>query len=375
MNILFVVAHYFPHIGGAELVFQRLAEGLVNKGHKVKVVTICFPGTKRCEIVNGVEVKRIKVPFGPNPFLFAFFCLPYLFKIISKFELVQISSSYSALPGFVVAKIFRKKLVITCHEVLGERWRIVIKNKFKAWLYRYIEKYMMMSNYDKMVCVSNATQKDLLQLRRTHGNSTVIYNGVDKLIEKNFKLDEASNFRIKYNVKKDEFVYLYYGRPGITKGVEYLVRAVQDLNERIPNSRLVLILSDRPEKPYRKTINLINELGLESKILLVPSYSNRQELINNLLFSDCIVIPSLTEGFGLTTAESCTLGIPVVASNVGAIPEVISGEHILVEPKSSSEIVRGVIRAWNKDFDFIETREFSWSKMVDGYEQCYLELL
>ena len=62
MKILIVTEYYWPHIGGVEIVFKNLAEGLIKRGHEVKVVTAQVPDTKAQENLNGVEIHRVKVP-------------------------------------------------------------------------------------------------------------------------------------------------------------------------------------------------------------------------------------------------------------------------------------------------------------------------
>jgi len=55
MKVLFVLEYYSPHIGGAEVLFKNLCEGLTGKGHDVAVVTLRLPGTQAFEITNGVK--------------------------------------------------------------------------------------------------------------------------------------------------------------------------------------------------------------------------------------------------------------------------------------------------------------------------------
>ena len=61
MKILIVCENYYPHYGGAEVLFKNLAEGFVKEGHRVAIVTTLLPGTKRFEEINGVKTIRNKV--------------------------------------------------------------------------------------------------------------------------------------------------------------------------------------------------------------------------------------------------------------------------------------------------------------------------
>ena len=62
MKILFFLSYYHPYMGGAEHLFRQLAEGLVSRGHTVKVITTRLPGTTYSETLNGVDIQRIQVP-------------------------------------------------------------------------------------------------------------------------------------------------------------------------------------------------------------------------------------------------------------------------------------------------------------------------
>jgi glycosyltransferase involved in cell wall biosynthesis len=64
-------------------------------------------------------------------------------------------------------------------------------------------------------------------------------------------------------------VYLYFGRPGVSKGVEYLIKASAIVKERIKDSKLILILSKDPIDGYSRVVRLINELKLKDHVLLL----------------------------------------------------------------------------------------------------------
>jgi glycosyltransferase involved in cell wall biosynthesis len=91
--------------------------------------------------------------------------------------------------------------------------------------------------------------------------------------------------------------------------------------------------------------------------------------------ADCVVIPSITEGFGYTTLESCAAGTPVVASDTTSIPEVIHGKHVLVKPKDARAIAAGVIAVKRKQYKNTPKRSFPWSATISKYLRAYNDLL
>jgi glycosyltransferase involved in cell wall biosynthesis len=112
----------------------------------------------------------------------------------------------------------------------------------------------------------------------------------------------------------------------------------------------------------------------ESYYRLLPGMS-REELSDYLSVADCIVIPSLSEGFGLAAVEACTLKKRVVATDVGSLPEVVSGEYVLVKPGSPEALAEGCCRAFKGDVSYGPPKGFRWEKTVNQCRKIYGEIL
>ena len=117
-------------------------------------------------------------------------------------------------------------------------------------------------------------------------------------------------------------------------------------------------------------MRLIKELKIKDKIILLDPVP-RENLPYYLSASDCVVVPSLNEGFGFTAAESCAVGTPVVATTAGSLPEVVSGKHVLIKPHSSNEIVKGVEMVYKKQYRKSKVKKFSWNDCIKRYERIY----
>jgi glycosyltransferase involved in cell wall biosynthesis len=192
----------------------------------------------------------------------------------------------------------------------------------------------------------------------------VIHCGVDAAFR---PAPPSGILRHKLGLSPEAFLVVYYGRPGLTKGVDVLLRAAPLL----PNAHLALILADEPRPQYLALRRLVADLP---NVTLLPSLP-RAELIEHLLDASCVVVPSRTEGFGLTAAESCALGLPVVATTAGSLPEVVSGRHVLVEPGSPSALAEGILRVQRGEWIETPLKTFPWKTMVAKYEQLYREVL
>jgi len=100
-----------------------------------------------------------------------------------------------------------------------------------------------------------------------------------------------------------------------------------------------------------------------------------KELPYYIKVADCVVVPSLTEGFGLTAVESNTMGIPVVASNTTSLPEVISGKYMLVKPANEKAIAEGVYFISQDKFKKTKIKRFTEERSIEQYLSIYKKLL
>jgi len=373
MRILFILENYIPHIGGVEVVFKNLSERLAKQGHEIDIITHQLKGTKKEETINNVKIHRI--PCLNSRYWFTFLAIPRAINLAKKADIIHTTTYNGALPARIASIFSKKPCIITVHEVLGKNWQTFEgMNIISAKLHEFLEKRIMSLRFDCFVSVSKSTERNVLSLKIPKAKSVVVYNGVDYDFF-NPKKYNGQKIRKKFNLEKN-FVYFFYGRPGVSKGFEYLLNAVPAISERIPNSRLFAIVSK--DKAYMKRYdymkNLIKELKINDKVILHDPVSHK-ELPNYIKAADCVVVPSLTEGFGFTAAESCAMNIPVVASNTNSLPEVVSGKYVLVEPKNSLAIAEGVEKVYKKKVKNTAKKTFKWSDNVKGYLSVYKKLL
>lgn len=370
MNILFVVEYYHPHIGGAETLFKNLCEGLVQRGHRVTVVTAKLPNTPKYENVNGVHVVRIATPNKGKRYWFTLLAIPTLFSIAKGYDVIHTTTYNGAVPAWIVSKIFKKPYVITVHEILDELWdEFQGMNRVVARLHRFLEWVIIKLGFTRYVSVSENTSN---KIREYGEEATTIYNGIDYDFF-NPKIYDRDALRNLYGFD-GKFVYMFYGRPGISKGVEYLVSAVRLIRDKIPNSLCYLILGKEPQDRRELICNMINLLGVKDDVVLSDSVPYKF-LPEQIMVSDCVVIPSLSEGFGFSAVESCAMGKPVVVSNVASLPEVVSGQYVLIEPRNPKAIARGVVQVYEGRVKKSKLNKFTWDDCVSGYEKIYKEVL
>ncbi len=349
MRILFVVEHYYPFIGGAETLFKNLAEGLVKKGHRVTVVTSMLKDTTREEKINGVQVYRINVPQFGRRYWFTFLADLDVFWFAKDVDIIQTTTYNGAWPAWIVSKFLKKPCVLTVHEVLSDTWDLIM-NPVMASVHKLAERTILKLGFDKYVAVSDSTKRDI-QKYISYDRVQRIYNGIDY---EHFRPYELSH-------KRDSFTYAYFGRYGVTKGVDHLVEASHLVHDKIPKSKCFIFSKGYPQRKD----NIV-----ESFMPLLY-----EDLPKAMAAMDCIVIPSLSEGFGYTAAEACAVGVPVVASCVGSLPEVVSGKYVFCLPRDPQSIADAVIKVYKGEYNTSPLRKFTWEDCVNQYEILYQGLI
>ena len=373
MKILFVIENYLPHIGGVEAVFRNLAEGLVKKGHSATIITHRLQGTAAEETINGVKIKRISC-LGSR-YLFTFFSIPAAIGAAKDADIVHTTTFNGFFPAWIAAKAARKPLIATIHEVWIGKWgEYTDFNWLNALLHDWVERLIyLLPSIGRYVAVSNSTRQQLLRIGKKGDRVVTIYNGVDYKHFDNKKYD-GGKIRRKHSLQKS-YVLLVYGRPGPSKGIEYAIAAMKHILQKIPNAKMMLMLSKdkQYEGKYVQLQHLISKLGLNDNIINIPPvpYS---ELPNYIKAADCVIVPSLSEGFGYTAAEAAAMGRPIVASNTTSLPEVVSGKYVLVTPRNPAEIADNVMKVKEGKVKAKPLKKFTIDENVNSYLQLYNEL-
>lgn len=373
MKILFVCENYLPHYGGAEVVFKNLAEGFVKNGHEVTLVTCRIEGTSKSEIISGVKVYRVSC--FDSRYLFSFLSIPKVLKLAKMADIIQTTTFNGAPPAWLAGKLLGKPVVLTVHEVWINKWNKVTDfGRIKCFIHNILEKIIYLLKFSRYICVSEATAADLRKTDVPQDRIMAIYNGFDYVFwnPENF---DGKKVRKNLGLEK-KFVYISWGRPGPSKGFEYLLRAVPEISPKIPDSILLLLLgsTSQYQQGYHRLMQLIRDLGIRDKVrvILSPPYN---ELGNYIKSADCVVIPSIAEGFGYSTLEGCTMGKPVVASNVGSIPEVIGGKYLLFEPKNHHQLAEKMVEMHRHKVAAKPTKKFTWEKAIGSYLNEYDKLV
>jgi len=184
--------------------------------------------------------------------------------------------------------------------------------------------------------VSNAVRDDIVRTNLISSPDKVvtIYNGIDvkAFMDSNLTREEA---RTRLGLSdKDAFVYGTVGRLAETKGQDVLLKAFARVCEKYPKSWLIITGKGRLEPELRA---LSAELNIHERVVFLGYRTDVPEVMKTF---DVFVLPSIAEGLPGALLEAMATGLPVIASSVGGVPEVLNNSDLgtMVSPRSVDEL-------------------------------------
>jgi len=370
MKILFVLENHYPNIGGVETLFKNLTESLVKEGHQITVLTNQYsPILKKRENLNGVNI--IRVPFR-NRYLFTILGIFPAWKEALKHDIIHTTSYNAGVPAFFAGILARKKVIITFHEVWSKLWfKLPFMNKYILWLHYLFEQFLLKLPFFRFVAVSSFTKTSLITAGIPEQKISLIHNGIQY-----DELDKLkSEIRKGFLVKADApFTFIYFGRLGISKGLDIILESVKKLKESLSNQfKFSLIIPSQPEGFHQKILDGIDANNLDD-IVYVESDLPWKILVEKILKSDAVVIPSYSEGFCFTAVESMALGTPIISSGKGALNEVISGKHITMKSQDANGLYEAMARALEDNWDNLPYAKFPLAISIEKYMSMYNDI-
>lgn len=364
MKVLFVLENYYPNIGGVETLFKTLVERLVVVGYECTVITSQLqPDDPAVEKSPGLTIIRIPVS---NRYLFTLRALPAIMQNIKTCDLVQTTSYNAALPAFLAAFFFRKKILVTFHEAWGKLWfRLPFMGKLSKWAHYLFEQLLLRLPFDRFIAVSQSTAKRLAEEGVANRRIHTIYNGIDY---------QEFEHITPGSEKNGAFTFTYFGRLGISKGLDLVIPAGVEAKRELPNSRLQLIVPKVPKDLLEWLQTEIENKQLEDYVFFRHDLSF-EDLKAAIRASDCVIIPSYSEGFCFAAAETVALGTPIVSSGQAALPEVVGGKFITMASLNAEGLADAMTQAYRNEWQECIPPRFELENTVDAYIKAYQELL
>lgn len=301
----------YPSVGGSGVVATELGKLLARRGHEIHFITSSEPfrltGYDPNIYFHEVQVNQYSV-FRYPPYDLT---LANKMAEVAKREGLDLLHVHYAVPHAVSAIIARQivgehlKVVTTLH---GTDITVLGYDPSLTEIIRF-----GIDHSDAVTAVSQHLVDHTKELLETLNPIQPVYNFIDESV---YYPRDASHLRGTYGIDPDEKVIVHISNFRKVKRTKDVVEVFDKINEHVP-SRLLLI-GDGPE--LSTMCQLVKEKGLRDRVIFLGKQDNVAELLS---MSDLKLLLSEKESFGLVLLEAMACGVPVVATNVGGIPEVI----------------------------------------------------
>ncbi len=209
------------------------------------------------------------------------------------------------------------------------------RENVKVRLYHTIDK-VILRLADHIVAVSEAQKRRLTRLLIPGGKVSVVHNAIEP---QQFESIRKVDLHLKFGFAPDTLVYVSAGRFSREKGQIYLVKAAVAAIMQNPLLRFVLF-GDGPD--LEKVRHMVTAFGYEDRIRC-PGFE--KNMLGCIKAADAVVNPSLSEGLPNVMLEAMALGVPVVATDVGGVPEIIIDKETgyLVPPEDPRTLAEALL--------------------------------
>ena len=284
---------------------------------------------------DGIEFYNIKAGYGFN----------YLFSSLLKFELatllrpsaIVVMGSINLLPFGLSRNISRTRLIpVFTSEIeyevrrMPRPFQVIFRTLFRT----------VLSQSPKVLTLSKKIRRELVDQYRIDPSKITIYRYE---LSDTFHPQDSKN--IKAALNPDGPVVLTLCRISPEKGLEFLIEAAKDIINKVPNVRIVMKGSSKDQRYKEKLTRLIEKNRLNDHIIFLD-FSPYSEVPKFLSASDVFVLPSISEGLPTVVLEAMATGIPIVATNVGGVPDIVEDgiNGLLVSPRRPSALAEAVVR-------------------------------
>lgn len=377
LKVLMLNKGFHPWTGGIETVVRQISEGIPSEEYAIEVLACHKEPLKKTSVesLRGIRVTKIfslgtaaSTPIAPS-------YIANFKKKVKDFDLIHLHTPFPLGETALAKTKLRKdqKVLITVHaDPQLTRWGGLFK--FYAPVFN-----QTLEKADQIVVTAPNNKKNFISLNRFKEKTSIIPLAPDFIPNAAVKESIKKKLREKYNLKEDDKIVLYVGRLSKYKGIDYLIRAIKNVD-----AKLLLAGSG----PLRDSLAaLTKELGISEKVIFT-GFVEDDLLPVFYSLSDVFVLPSINEGeaFGIVQVEALNFGLPIVNTSLPTGVPFVSrdGETgYTVPPKNSKELAVALNKLLNDHNTYEQfskkakerAKEFTVDKMLTGYKNIYDELL
>ena len=393
MKIGYFIGH-FPYInlintpnyiknyahGGTEIAAYNLAINMAKRGNEIDVFTTSIDSRESIEIYPNMRIHR-------NPTSFKIASANASFKLIYKplnydLDIVHAHSPipYSDIPALLYAK--RKKVpFILTYQFDGQSTGGSFMRNAGVGFYNKFFINKVLSSADVIIATTEAYANESPFLKGYKDKIVIIPNGIN--IEEVTTVHTQEESRNMLGLPVDAPIILFFGSLVRYKGPDVLLKAFKTVKKEFPMVKL--IFAGRGEM-FDELSNQALKLDLVNDVIFTGFVEEDKKPLY-FKAADIFCLPSTTmaESFGIVNLEAMASGIPIVASNLGGIPDIVKHgvNGLLAEPGNDqnladalsyllkNEKLRNKMGITGKEF----VKEYSWQKITKETDLLYKSIL
>lgn len=384
-KICFITPNVFPVPAVKGGAVETLVEEIINENERFQKLDItCFSSYDKQAFEESKKYNRTKFIFTKNlnnKFLkFLFRCINHVtFKL---FNCDMVRNRYNK----IIYKNIRDKefdyIIVEGGSPLEYEDLIYkIKENKKAKILFHIHGLNQGTEklnelYDGFISISEYVTNNFLKNKIVSANKVyTVNNGVNiELFSQEITSEEKCHLCKKYNIKENETVIMFCGRLIQEKGIKELILALKQI-KNIEKCKLLIVgnsqFANNAKTKYEIELKNISE-ELKDKIIFTGFIFNK-ELYKIHKISDIAVIPSMwEEPFGLVVLEAMCSGLPIIATDSGAIPQIVTDECAYII-KRDKELIKNMAQKIDYLVENKEKREEMGNVGKDIVKQYSLE--
>ncbi len=378
MTVLSTITYYTPYVSGLTIAAARWAEGLVSRGHTVTVLAMRDrPDLPETETINGVRIERARILAAISKGFLSVDWIIRMFRLVRTSDVTVINlPQFEGALAACAAKILGKRVIAVYHCEINLP-RTAVREIVQSLL--EVSNMMTLLFADRIVTYTrdyDAHSRLLRAIRRFRPGISV--DTVVPPIPMPGRNEGVSRAVRKARGNASAVIGVA-ARLAAEKGVEYLIRAIPDIERGIGKNFRILIAG--PESP-------VGEQDYLRRIrALLDTYGNRVTFTGSVPAKhmgsfyravDVLVLPSVnsTEAFGMVQVEAMLCGVPVVATDLPGVrvPVGETGMGIVVPPRNPRAIARAVIRILTDPAQFKKpvtavSKRFSDRESIDRFDR------
>jgi len=354
-------------IGGLEKTLTAVALSLNKRKYNVSVWCLREGGFFADKLVKeGIDVKVLHISTSRNPL--SIYKLYRLLKI-HKFDIIHTHAYSAGTIGRISAFLAGIPVIISHNHSVYDYYNK--RYHFVEWLLSLIT--------DRVICISEVVNRFANETQRINAKKLItIHNGIDDVCSVTEK--RSSDLKKELGLPINHSIIGTIAHLEEHKGLKYLLESASLLLASRRDISFLLVGEGVLERTLKK---LCVDLKIEKNVIFAGERSDIPEILFSI---DIFVLPSLREGLPLTILEAMACGKPVIATNVGGIPEiVIDGvSGILVSPKDPEALYRAMDELLNDRTKLTKMghhgervceESFSSNAMIEKIENLYDSLL